>query len=220
MTGDDHPLLMSVRQEQGTVFLTLSNGEVFELAPDSVPDQLPQVGEGFDPFLLREIQMAAERKKIARRLFALLDRRLSPVAKLRKKLLEEGFIPEGIDAVLEQMSARGLYSDRTFAEAWCRDFLLNRAVGKNYMIAKLRGKKVPGPVAAAAAEAVLDPEREAELAHVAATRKWGRNPGRPDRKAEARVIRFLQGRGFAIGLAVKAMRDTRPDPSGECEEEV
>lgn len=207
------------------MFLALSTGEVFELAPDSVPDRLPQAGECVDSPLLLEIQMAAERKGIARRLFTLLDRRLQPVARVREKLLAEGFSSQGIDAVLEQMTAQGIYSDRTFAEAWCRDCLLTRAVGRNYLISKLRAKKVPGPVAANAAQEVLDPVREAELAHHAAAQKWSKSSGRtgqvggPDRKAEAKVIRFLQGRGFSIGLAVKATRDTKPGMESDMEYE-
>ncbi len=209
---------MSVRSEQGSVFLVLSTGEVFELAPNSVPDRLPPAGEIVDSLLLEEIQEAAERKKIARRLFRMLDRRLQPVAKVRNKLLDDGFTAAGIEAVLEQMTANGLYSDRTFAEAWCRDCLLTKAVGRNYLISKLRGKQVPGPVAIQAVEAVLDPEHEAELARIAAIKKWARDrsgPCGPDRKAEARVIRFLQGRGFSTGLAVKATRATKPEPKPE-----
>ncbi len=218
---------MSVRQEQGSVWLTLSTGEVFELAPDSVPNHLPAIGEILESPLLQEIQEAAERKVIARRLFALLDRSLKPVAKIQGKLLDEGFSATGIDAVLEQMAARGIYSDRTFAEAWCRDCLLTKAVGRNYLISKLRGKRVPGPVAAVAVESTLDAEHETELARIAALKKWGkhlrgpRGSDQPDRKDEARVIRFLQGRGFSIGLAVKAARDTKPDADqfGDCKEE-
>ena len=221
MGGDEQPLLMSVRQEQGTVFLALSNGEIFELAPDSVPDRLPLAGESLDPSMLREIREAAERKLIARRLFALLDRRLRSVARMRGKLQEEGFTASVIDAVLEQMAVRGIYSDRTFAEAWCRDCLLTRSVGRSYMVAKLRGQQVPGPVASAAVEAVLDPEREAELARTVAAGKWRRNTGGTDHKAEARVIRFLQGRGFSLGQAIQAVRATKPgsEPVGENEEE-
>ena len=206
------------------MFLGLSTGEVFELAPDSVPDRLPLVGEVLDSLLLREIQEAAERKNIARRLFVLLDRRLRSVAKTRSKLLEEGFTAVGIDAVLEQMAGRGLYSDQTFSEAWCRDCLLRRAVGRHYLIAKLRGQKVSGAVAFAAVDAVLDPGKEMELARTAAAKKWEgqiiRNSKGTERKTEAKVIRFLQGRGFSLGQAVKAVRETNPGPEqfGENEE--
>ena len=217
MSGGEQPFLVSVRQEQGTVFLVLSSGDVFELAPGSVPDRLPAIGESLDSPLLAEIQEAAERKIIARRLFSLLDRRLQPVAKLRGKLLDEGFTSGGVDTVLEQMAARGLYSDQTFAEAWCRDCLLTRSVGRRYLISKLRGKQVPGPVAAAAAESVLDSDHEMELARTAAAQKWKRSSGRTDRKAEASVIRFLQGRGFSIGQAVTAARDTKPGSESAAE---
>jgi SOS response regulatory protein OraA/RecX len=220
LAGSEQPLLMAIRQEQGIVFLALSTGEVFELAPESVPDRLPPVGEGLDFSLMAEIQEAAERKKIARRLFSLLDRRLQSVAKTRGKLLEDGFTAEGIDAVLEQTAARGLYSDRTYAEAWCRNCLLTRSVGRFYLVSKLRGQHVPGPVAAAAADTVLDSEQESELARTAARTKWRRTNGPDVRKNEAKVIRFLQGRGFSLGQAISAARATKPghEPTEEVQE--
>lgn len=219
MSAGEQPLLMAIRQEQGVVSLSLSTGEVFELAPDSVPERLPAVGESLEAALVAEIREAAERKNIARRLFLLLDRRLNPVAKTRKKLLEEGFSAGSVDAVLEQMAARGLYSDRVYAAAWCRTCLLARSVGRQYLVAKLRGQQVPAAIAGEVVAEVLDPDREAELARVAAAGRWRRTAGRESRQAEAKVIRFLQGRGFALGLAVHAARATKPEPDAAREDE-
>ena len=71
--SEDHRVLVDVRQEQGSVFLALDSGEVLELAPQSVPDNLPPIGESISSPLLAEIRLAAERKLAARALFAHLD---------------------------------------------------------------------------------------------------------------------------------------------------
>lgn len=202
--------LAALRTESGSVFVTLADGETFELAPQSVPDGLPEIGGSIDSPLLHEIKLAAERKQVARRLLARLDRRLYPVQRLREKLRDEGFSSESIEAVLEQTAEQGLYSDQVYAEAWCRTCLLTRAVGKRYLVDKLWRKRVPRAVAQAAADTVLDAEREQKLAERAAAARWRRLSGPADRAAEAKVIRFLIGRGFAPGLARQAASDHRP----------
>jgi SOS response regulatory protein OraA/RecX len=213
---EDQRVLAAVREEQGSVWLTLDSGEVFELAPGSVPGKLPEVGESISSPLLAEIKLAAERKQVARRLFAMLDKRLYPVARLRQKLTDAGFGTEAVDGVLQQMNDSGLYSDRRYAEAYCRDCLRSKAVGRRYLEMKLREKRVDPEVAAAVPGEVLDQETEQELAMNAARARWEREKGRDRRKAEARIIRYLVGRGFNTGLAARACRRA----AGELEAEA
>lgn len=210
MTAVDRNLA-DVRQEQGSVVLILDDGETFELAPESVPKNLPEIGGRISVPLYAEIRLAAERKQVARRILLSLDRRLQPVARLRGKLLEKGFSLEAIDQVLQKMDQQGLYSDQHYAEAWTRNCLLTKAVGRRYMISKLRQKQIPVAVAQAAVTAELDSETEVELAHRAARTRWRKMSGGLDHKALAKVVRFLLGRGFPPGLAHQAARDNKPD---------
>lgn len=206
--------LLAAREEPGALVLVLSTGEELELAAESVPTDLPPLGAELDEDLLGRIRQAAERKKIARRLFALLDRRLQPTARLLQKLTDEGFDRDAVQQILQRMEQQGIHSDRTYAEAWCRDCLLQRSVGRSYLVQKLRGQGVPGEIATRAARDVLSCGREAELAREAAGRKWSQvGPGSDRderRRREAKVIRFLQGRGFATGVAVAATREAAP----------
>lgn len=202
--------LLDLRTETGSVHLVLDTGHQYELAPGSVPAGIPAPGEVVPPPVLAQIALAAERKIVARRLFAMLDRRLQPVARLRDKLVERGHSEEAVVAVLTQMREQGLYSDRRYAEAFCRDCLLNRKVGRRYLVQKLREKRVDPDLAATVAAETLDSETEAELAVQAAQTRWERLRGPSDYKALAKVVRFLVGRGFAVGLANQAARQTRP----------
>ena len=212
---DEQRVLAEVREEQGTVFLALDNGEVLELAPQSVPRALPAAGESISSPLLAEIRLAAERKIVARRLFAMLDRRLYPVARLRAKLDEGGYSDEAIEAVLEQMAANGIYSDRQFAEAYCRDCLRSKAVGRRYLENKLREKRVSKEMASTVPSEILDTETEKELALKAARDRWPRVSGLEKRKAEARITRFLIGRGFPVGVARQAVRQVQNEDGQE-----
>ena len=210
MTGSLR-LLLDFRQERDVVFLTLDDGEILELALTSVPDNMPEIGGSISSPLLACIRLAAERKKVARRIFFMLDRRMMPVARIRKKLLEKDFSEAAIDAVLDQMKQQGIYSDRTYAAAYCRDCLMTRAVGRRYLEAKLWGKQVPGDIARQVVAENLDEETEVELAHRAACWKWQRLAGRTDRKAEEKVARYLVGRGFPHCLVWKAVRQNKPN---------
>jgi SOS response regulatory protein OraA/RecX len=202
--------LLDVRQEGGSVFLALEDGVTLEVAPEAVPETLPNPGEMIPLELLADLRLAAERKLVARWIFTVLDRRLQPVARIRDKAAEKGYSRAAVDGVLEQMAARGLYSDRNFAEAYCRDCLAGRAVGRRYLVSKLREKKVPALIATQVAEEILDPETEEDLAARAATIRWRRIKDTGDRKNLAKVVRFLQGRGFDAGTANRAARKTQP----------
>jgi len=211
--------LLDVREEAGVVHLALDTGHRYELAPDSVPTGVPAQGEVVPTPLLAQIALAAERKIVARQVFAMLDRRLQPVARLRGKLLDRGHSAEAVNAVLEQMREQGLYSDRRYAEAFCRDCLLSRRVGRRYLVRKLREKQVAGELAAEVAAVVLDRETETELAALAASERWRKLRGPVDYKALAKVVRFLVGRGFETGLANRAARKARPDSAADTEAE-
>ena len=212
---EDAHLLLDFRQERDVIFLTIDDGEVLELAAGSVPKELPDIGGSISSPLLAELKLAAERKKVARRILTILGRRMVPVARVRKKMAEEEFSEAAVDAVLEQMSQQGLYSDRIFAGAYCRDCLATRAVGRRYLESKLWSKQVPSHIAREVVAENLDEETEVELANRAARWKWKRFAGRVDRKAEEKVARYLVGRGFPVGVTWKAVRSNMPHGDDE-----
>lgn len=200
--------LLAVRREGETVWLTVDGGTTYELAATAVPGDLPEPGGELSPALHREVVLAAERKRVARRLFSLLDRRLLPVARLRQRLLDEGSLPEAVEAVIAAMQEQGVHSDRRYADAWCRDCLLSKAVGRRYLEAKLREAGLATEVARQAAVDALDGPREEALALQAAASAWRKQSGTGPRET-ARVVRFLVGRGFAPAIASRAARQSR-----------
>lgn len=191
------------------MWLEVDGGITYELAATSVPAGLPAPGGEISPALHREVALAAERKRAARRLFALLDRRLQPVARLRGKLLDEGYHPEAVATVIASMHEQGVHSDRQYADAWCRDCLLGKAVGRRYLEAKLRAAGLSPEVARQAANDALDARDEDRLAQAAAAAAWRRQPAGGPRET-ARVVRFLVGRGFAPAVASRAARQACP----------
>jgi SOS response regulatory protein OraA/RecX len=206
--------LVARREEPGAVVLELDGGETLRIAPDAVPDDLPDVGGSLGSPLLVSLRAAAARKEAARDLLRLLDRKLWTTGRLRRKLVELGHAPDAADAVLAQAQERGLQSDDEFAAAFCRDTLRRKAVGRVWLAARLREKGLDGDVARDAADLALGSARERELAEQAARERWRRERGR-DRSAEARVARFLASRGFPAGACRDAARAARPDAADD-----
>jgi regulatory protein len=206
--------LLAVRREGETVWLQVDLGAggsaIYEVAAASLPGDLPPPGGELDAAGHRSLALAAERKRAARSLFALLDRKLRPVAKLRERLLDEGYHPEAVGAVIEAMLEQGVHSDRRYAEAWCRDCLLSRAVGPRYLERKLREAGIAPDLARQASIDAVGPDTEVDLARSAATARWRRIGGTEPRDV-ARVVRFLLGRGFGPGTAARMARQTKPD---------
>jgi len=211
--------LLALDRGDGEVRLALSDGTVLELATSSLPPGLPACGEILPSALLAALHEAAVRKQIARRLFRELDRRLRTRADLRSRLLAAGFPPGPVDEVLERFEETGVHSDRRFAEAWCRDTLRARPVGRRLIADRLARSGVPPSLAAAVAAEQLPPGDEAELARTAARSWWRRQRGDADARALAKGQRFLIGRGFPPGTAADAVRATVParqvDEDGE-----
>jgi len=224
---EPEPLLLDCSRGEGVVTLTLSGGERLELAPDALPADLPAAGQPIGSDLLARLRLAAQRKAIARRVFALLDRRLWTEARLRARLAADGFEPDAVAAVLAQFAAEGLVSDRRYADAYCRDTLARKTVGRLWLLARLEAQGVPAGVAAEAVGAALPAERERASAEAAARERWGRagsggsgprgretgglrGRGAGPAAARARVARFLVSRGFAPALARLAAAATAP----------
>ncbi|MFH1843412.1 MAG: regulatory protein RecX [bacterium] len=207
MMSAPDPILQACQRADGTVTLCLSNGEILEVAPAVLAGAMPQLGEPIPAELLGRLRLAAQRKQIARRLFRILDRKLHPVAVLRRKLVDEGFDSHEVETVLAEFAAQDLFSDRRFAEAFCRDTLRRRPVGRRYLFARLHERQVAPDVVDAVVAELLPADLELELALVASRQRWAKIPGPADRNNEARVFRFLLNSGFPAGTARRAARD-------------
>lgn len=208
--------LVSLEGDDRNVRVVLSDGSELELAAESLPPALPVPGEALSPAVEAALRRAAARKTAAKLMFQLLDRRLRTRRDLQRKLEERGCDAEAASEVLDRFEAQGLHSDRHFAEAWCRDTVRGKAVGRRFLEAKLREKGVAGPLAAAVAAETLSEEEEQEAARRAAAAWWRRGRGAPDDpRTLAKGVRFLVGRGFPPGTAQAALRETADDDEAE-----
>ncbi len=212
--GGERPVLVAVRRDERTARVVLSDGTVLELAAESLPPALPHPGEPVPPALLAELRAAAARKAVAREVFRLLDRRLHGRAELERKLRHRGHDPAAVAAVLDRFAAEGLVDDRRLAEAWCRDTLRDRPVGRRYLAAALRRRGLAAAVVTAAVDAVLPADAEPAVAARALARWRRRQRPQPPQRLRQRALRYLLGRGFAPAAARRAL-DAFPEEDHE-----
>jgi regulatory protein len=134
------------------------------------------------------------------RALRMLARREHSREELRRKLAH--FVQEGddVDAVLEDLAARGWLSDARFAEQAIR--ARSRRFGPLKLAQQLRNRGVAEETISAGFRAAGE-EGASDIAKV-----WGSRFHAPpaDERERGRQVRFLQGRGFPLDAALKFLR--------------
>ncbi|MCL6556600.1 MAG: recombination regulator RecX [Burkholderiales bacterium] len=135
---------------------------------------------------------------LRQRALALLARREHSRAELRRKLAAHA-PREELESLLDELSRRGWLSDARFAESLVR--AKGARLGSLALAHTLRQRGVPEALVQSqlAALSASELERAREV--------WRRRFGSPPRDARerARQMRFLQGRGFPLGVIVRVL---------------
>jgi regulatory protein len=159
---------------------------------------------------------AKPKQTLRARAVALLARREYSRSELRSKLAQDRGGADGaprgssadlaeVDAVLDELAARGYLSDARFAQQFARQ--KSGAFSKRAIGASLKARGVEGE---AATEALAGVEIDDEQAMIAL---WRRRFGAPpaNEKEKARQVRFLQSRGFSLSAIIKLLRNPPTD---------
>jgi regulatory protein len=141
-----------------------------------------------------------------------LARREYSRAELRGKLLphvqiendfEQAFVSSGpvdLDALLDDLTARGWLSDARAATQWVH--AKRSRFGTQRITHELRQKGIDEDLISAALPALK--ESELDAAHNVWQRKFGTLP--QEAKEKARQMRFMQSRGFSMEVIFKVLR--------------
>ena len=123
---------------------------------------------------------------------------------LARKLAPHAEAPEQVEAVLNELEARGFLSAQRFA-----DSLLHRKAsrfGTARLQAELAQHQLPADITREATQALRD--TEFARAHALWVRRYGTAPQSPEDKA--RQMRFLAGRGFSSDVIRRVLRGEAP----------
>ena len=121
------------------------------------------------------------------------------VKELRDKLATKGFPAGVVDKTIETLEARGILSDRAFAQNIVARFTQGRPSGNRKISFELKRKGVPSKVREEVLE-TLNSEEERERAREIAGGKWERFSKLDPEKRKRRVYDFLLRRGFDFQL--------------------
>ena len=122
-------------------------------------------------------------------------------AELARKLGRSAASPEELDALLDEFEASGWLSDARFADNAARH--RKGRFSQRYIVEDLKAKGVAGDTAREAVGALEQDDYATALA------LWQQRFGKPpaDQKEKARQVRFLQSRGFALGVVFRILKD-------------
>lgn len=134
------------------------------------------------------------------RALAYLARREHSRFELTRKLEAAGFSVEEIAPVLDAFEARDWLSDRRFAESYIADHCARTGCVK--LAHDLRQRGLDEDTIRSALQRTRESEPESALA--VWKRKFGVLPASP--AEEARQIRFMQSRGFALDLIRRLLK--------------
>lgn len=134
------------------------------------------------------------------RALRMLARREHSRLELRRKLERVAVEGDDVDAVLDDLAARGWLSDARFAELSIRAH--SRRFGPLKLAQQLRSRGVAEETISAGFRAAGE-EGASDIAKV-----WGSRFHAPpvDERERGRQVRFLQGRGFALEAVLRFLK--------------
>ena len=151
-------------------------------------------GDAVEPGRLAELMAEDEYGKALAKAYDLISRRLHTRAELKRKLERKLYDPALIEEVLDHLAELGYLDDLEFARRWVAERGGQR--GARLLTAELRRKGV----ADEAVREVLTGHQESSDAVAAAEslarKRLPRLLGTPPRQAEAKLTRYLAGRGY------------------------
>ncbi|CAM0902330.1 unnamed protein product [Alopecurus aequalis] len=140
---------------------------------------------------------------------ALLAVRAFTVSELRKKLCGKNYSVDTVDSVIADFKSRGLLNDGYYAESFSRSRWQSSTWGPRRIKQALRQKGVPDAEVDQATRSVFQDTRgdeeqtthglsKASMDHLfaQASKQWQRGGSLPLEKRRARIVRWLQYRGF------------------------
>lgn len=128
-------------------------------------------------------------------------------AEVRRRLVQQGYPQEIVDAVIDDLKGYGYVDDRKFAKSWASSRMASGRSGPGLIRAELARLGVPRDAAdEAVAEAWADVDEEAHARELA-RKRLSRYSGEEPHAAARKLGSFLLRRGFSQEVAQKVVRD-------------
>lgn len=126
---------------------------------------------------------------------------------LRQRLGAKGFSEPIVDALVQELTRRGLLNDPKFAQVLATSRLLSRPTGLRAVREELQRKGVDADVAEAALRKAAVGYDELAAARDLAARRRAQMRGVPPAALQRRLFGLLQRRGFSSDIVYKVIRE-------------
>lgn len=161
------------------------------------------VGMRIDPDTFIDALADALESCARERAYRLLSFRDRSTHELLSRLVEDGYPPAVAQALIDDLTARGIVDDARFAEAYARMLARQRGLGRSRIEAELTRKGITADVALRTLDDMLPVEGEAERARAAASRL--RRPSDSAQRLASRLVRRGFGQSLALRTALEAV---------------
>lgn len=170
-------------------------------------------GRELDEESLAQVKTQASGERALADAYRLLGHRARGRAELRRRLLQKEHEEAVVDTVLERLTDEGLLDDADFARRYVADKRTLGHWGSQRIRRGLAELGVAGPVIdAAVGTAEAGGDEDAEYARALAVLAAKGPPRPPLEAARRRAYQVLLRRGFASGLAYRAVRQWSAEP--------
>lgn len=188
----------------------LSDGFTFPISDDTIVRFGLAKGVVVSDEQVREIRSQEETFQAKQAALAICGRRLRSRKELEEKLREKEFSSEAIEAATTFAAEYGYLDDLNFAQAFIRDQVLRRPVGRQRLQLELQRRGVAKQDIAEALSSVFsDSEQELQLAIAAAKKKLATSRITDPQKRERSLANFLAARGFGWEVVRKVIEELK-----------
>jgi len=173
----------------------LDNDERISITDDLIFKFDLSSGKEFTEEELLKLKSAADKAFTREKALELLSLREHGSGELRTKLLQKGYEKANIAEVIEYLKVKNYLNDERFAELFSQELIQRKQLGPM----KVKEKLFLRGIASSVIRDILmnyDREKQLENCLYHFQKKFKSNPQFETREEKAKVIRYLQGKGF------------------------
>ena len=151
------------------------------------------------------IEGGGTREKALQRAFKFLSYRPRSEAEVQTKLIQSGFSPQDVNAILVKLRSLNLLNDETFARGWARGRAEGRGYGPLRIERELRQKGIAPPVIREVIRETFENNQGRERAGTLLEKRF-RGKDLEDKKVLQRAVAFLRRRGYRDAVIAEILK--------------
>lgn len=196
--------IIEIKRKGRNFLIFLDNGGEF-LLNGKVKDKYGiKPGVEFEYEVLEDIKYESDLIRAQEYVNYLLARRSYSIGLIKSKLEEKRYSKRVVENILRYFIEKGLLDDTTFAREMTGSILRNKPAGRDYIIARLRQKKIPRPTAVSIVDEFFGTIDEVELALKLLRSRWRYFSKFELETARRKAYNYLSRRSIGYQAAKKA----------------